>query len=167
MRPRTFAAAVCAATAVALPGASRADEPTTVDRFLAVTTSTCKSVMPESGFACIVADLARRCAADDAAACVTAARVNVSQNVHGVAFGSAAKPLLARACTLAPSTCVDAARLAIATWVDADLAKRFLVFGCLRSQAVCRSASAMYAEGKWVPRDVAASRSFAALAARR
>ncbi|HEY8080034.1 MAG TPA: hypothetical protein VIF62_38150 [Labilithrix sp.] len=164
MKLRALALVALASLVSLVPQTSRADETTTVDRFIVQTTKTCKSVMPESGFACIVADLARRCAADDATACMTAARVNLSNNVHGVAFGTAAKPLLARACTLEPQACIEAAHVAIAGWADPDLAKRFLTFGCLRSGAVCRAASGMYAEGKWVPRDVEASHKFAAMA---
>ena len=173
MLVRTFAAAVCAAFVALAPALAAADEtpappspPSPLERLLVAAEKTCVSVMPDAELACVVAALARRCEDGDAGSCAIAARVNLSYKVHDVAAGAVATALLARACTLDPETCVDAARAVVLGWADHDLARRFLVFGCLRSAGVCRASASMYAEGKWMPRDVETSHWFAAMSVR-
>lgn len=164
MNPRSLVAVVSSAAALLVCDTVSAEEPSAVESLLMAAQKTCVSVMPDANRACGIALVAKKCEEGDASSCAVSARLALAWAPRDGTAASLSRRLFARACTLEPSECVTAAYAAIGIYVDPALANRFLTFGCLRSKEVCATASAMYVEGKRVPKNDDLARWFAAQA---
>jgi hypothetical protein len=162
MKARRFVAVLSAVAGLLVCDTVSADDASAAESLVVSAQKTCVSVMPDANRACGIALVAKKCEAGDGPSCSISARLAASWAPRDASLG---RRLFARACTLDAAECVVAAYAAFRVYTDAELAHRFLAFGCYRSKDVCRTAAALYVEGKRVPKNDDFARWFAARAA--